>query len=122
VAGTFYPADPTRLRAMVEGFLRQTVPPAADEPVPKAIIAPHAGYVYSGPVAASAYVRLQPLRDRIERVVLLGPSHYVGFDGLAATSADVFQTPLGQIEIDRAAVESALRLPQVLLLDQAHLR
>jgi AmmeMemoRadiSam system protein B len=86
----------------------------------KALVVPHAGYVYSGPVAASAYALLASLRDRIRRVVLLGPSHRVGFEGLAASSADAFETPLGRVEIDAEAVERALLLPQVRRLDAAH--
>ncbi|MCB1806842.1 MAG: AmmeMemoRadiSam system protein B, partial [Candidatus Competibacteraceae bacterium] len=71
-------------------------------PAPKALIAPHAGYVYSGPVAAKAYARLRPVRERIQRVVLLGPSHRVPLQGLAYSTADAFQTPLGSIPVDRA--------------------
>jgi AmmeMemoRadiSam system protein B/AmmeMemoRadiSam system protein A len=87
---------------------------------PKAIIAPHAGYVYSGPVAASAYVNLADVRSAVTRVVLLGPSHRVALRGLATTSADHFLTPLGAVPIDREAVERALRLPQVAVFDAAH--
>lgn len=119
VAGRFYPADPEELRRMVEGFLSQ----AKGKPgrVPRAIIAPHAGYVYSGPVAASAYACLTPARDLIERVVLIGPSHRVSFEGLAATGAAAFATPLGEVPVDRVAVrEICARLPQVRVLDEAH--
>jgi AmmeMemoRadiSam system protein B len=117
VAGTFYPADPEALRAAVEGYLTEA---GAHGPVPKAIIAPHAGYIYSGPVAARAYARLAPGRGRIRRVVLIGPSHRVPFHGLALTRAEAYATPLGGIPIDRAAVEALLALPGVQLLDLAH--
>lgn len=112
----FYPDDPRELHAMVSGFLAQAEP----GPAPKALIAPHAGYIYSGPVAASAYRRLAEVKDRIERVVLLGPSHRVPFRGLAVSSADTFRTPLGDIPVDTAAVADLLELPQVTLLNEAH--
>ncbi len=117
VAGTFYPDDPAELRSMVTDFLSQA---ARRGPVPRALISPHAGYIYSGPVAASGYALLMPARDQIERVVLLGPAHRVPFYGLAATGADEFATPLGKVPIDRAAVNAALRLPQVEIRDDAH--
>ncbi len=119
VAGLFYPGEARALRAAVEEHLAQASAAAPREPL-KALVVPHAGYVYSGPVAASAYALLASLRDRIRRVVLLGPSHRVGFEGLAASSADAFETPLGRVEIDADAVERALSLPQVRRLDAAH--
>src|SRR5690606_35938631 len=87
----------------------------------KALIAPHAGYVYSGPIAASAYALLAPVRDLITRVVLLGPTHRVAVRGLAAPLAARFQTPLGAVEVDREAIERLRDLPQVLWSDEAHL-
>lgn len=117
VAGSFYPADPTALRGMIAGFLNQAQ--SADH-APKAIIAPHAGYIYSGPIAASAYARLKPVRDTISRVVLIGPSHRVAFEGLAVSGAEQFSTPLGNIDIDTEAVEAVMTLPFVGYLDQAH--
>lgn len=127
VAGLFYPNDPVALKEMVAGFLaesdnrsplaEETIPAAA---VPKAIIAPHAGFIYSGAIAASAYGRLAPVRGRIRRVVLLGPAHRVGFRGLATTGAGFFRTPLGDIPIDRAATATIADLPQVIPLDEAH--
>ena len=81
VAGSFYSADAAELRAKIDDLLGSTVS-AAIAPIPKALIAPHAGYIYSGPIAAAAYRRLAPARERIMRVVLFGPSHFVGFDGL----------------------------------------
>jgi len=103
VAGQFYPADPTVLRTTVARLLADAGAP--EVPPPKALIAPHAGYIYSGPVAASAYARLSPHRDTYRRVVLLGPCHYVGISGLAMPGADVFRTPLGDIPVDRAFVD-----------------
>jgi AmmeMemoRadiSam system protein B len=118
VAGMFYPGDHQELEYMVTGMLDAV--PAATAPPIKAIIAPHAGYIYSGPVAASAYARLKQQASTIQRVVLLGPSHRVPFRGLAVSSADIFQTPLGPVAIDVAAVQRVADLPQVTLLDEAH--
>jgi len=123
VAGQFYPADPRRLRATVEGFLRQAQDDGdAPSPAsaPRAIIAPHAGYPYSGPVAASAYTQVAPGRDTLHRVILLGPAHRVPVGGLAASSADAFATPLGDVPLDREAVDRLLELSQVILSDEAH--
>jgi hypothetical protein len=88
----------------------------------KALIVPHAGTIYSGPVAASAYARLAPIRDAISRVVLLGPSHRVFLRGIAAPTVERFKTPLGDIVVDRPSIESLLELPQVELNDEAHRR
>lgn len=117
VAGMFYPGAPNELKKMLEDFLR---PIQGTEPVPKALIAPHAGFIYSGPIAASAYAQLTPARDVITRVVLLGPSHRVAFNGLAVSSADFFATPLGEIPVDKTAVNEVLSLPHVHVLDKAH--
>ena len=117
VAGMFYPDDPAQLRAMVNGFLEQ-VP--VKGPAPKAIIVPHAGYPFSGPVAASAYAQLAPLRDRIHRVVLLGPSHRVPLRGIAAPTSDFFETPLGNVEVEQSTLASLQSLPQVGYLDSPH--
>ncbi len=119
VAGLFYPADPAQLHTDVQAYLRASNVPDS-EPVPKAIIVPHAGYVYSGPVAASAYAQLLPAQARIRRVVLLGPSHRVPFHGLATSSAEAFVTPLGRIPLDQNAIASLNDLPQVQLLNAAH--
>ncbi|MGR8942285.1 MAG: AmmeMemoRadiSam system protein B [Gammaproteobacteria bacterium] len=117
VAGTFYPAEPKQLHLLIDQYLNdaETAPK-----VPKAIIVPHAGYNYSGPVAATAYARLIKAHDRITRVVLVGPSHRVGFHGLAITSAQNFITPLGSIEVDQKAVHLIAKLPFVDYLEQAH--
>jgi len=117
VAGTFYPADKHQLHTMIQGFLEDA---PASGGLPKAIIAPHAGYIYSGPIAATVYARLRQGRGKISRVVLLGPAHRVGFQGLAVSSAQWFATPLGQIPIDRMACSTLLALPFVHELDQAH--
>jgi hypothetical protein len=117
VAGMFYPADATELSTMIHDYLQAV---DSSGPVPKAIIAPHAGYIYSGPVAASAYHLLEPAHDLIKRVVLLGPSHHVPFRGLAACHAEQFATPLGMINVDTEAIETISHLEQVIMLDQAH--
>ncbi len=121
VAGTFYPDDPARLAAAVRGYLAEARGELApDDSPPKAVIAPHAGYVYSGPIAASVYARLAAAAGRVERVVLLGPAHRVALSGLAASSARAFATPLGEVPVDGAALERVLALPQVSTLDAAH--
>jgi hypothetical protein len=119
VAGTFYPGAAPALGAQVRAYLEHAVA-APNRVQPKALIVPHAGYVYSGPIAATAYARLVGSFDAIRRVVLLGPAHRVAFGGLAVPSADAFATPLGEIEVDRAAVARALELPQVSEGDRPH--
>jgi AmmeMemoRadiSam system protein B len=119
-AGRFYPSDPVELRKLITDLLAQVPPPSG--PAPKALIAPHAGYLYSGPIAASAYAQLLPARDQIKRIVLFGPSHYVALDGLATTSAEAFATPLGIVPVDVEAVRALRSLPQVSELDGAHAR
>ena len=118
VAGLFYPEDPAELRASVTAALAEVT--AAGAAAPKALIVPHAGYVYSGPIAASAYRRISRLHGRIERVVLLGPSHRIGFRGIALTSHAAYVTPLGTVPIDREACASIAALPGVVELDAAH--
>jgi len=118
VAGMFYPAEANELRTMIRKFLAETT--TSDTEVPKAIIAPHAGYIYSGPIAASVYARLIPASETINRVVLLGPSHRVPLRGLAASCMTGFVTPLGEIPIDQQAIEEILSLPQVAIQEQAH--
>ena len=118
VAGSFYPDNPAELRGMIEGFLRDVKPWEA--PAPKAIIAPHAGYIYSGPIAASAFAQFAPARNVIKRVVVLGPSHWVPLRGLATASAQSWRTPLGEIPVDTEALGQIGSLPQVHVLDNAH--
>lgn len=118
VAGLFYPAEAEELRETVRRFLADAHP--SEGSAPKAIIVPHAGYVYSGPIAASAYARVAVARETIRNVVLLGPSHRVRFSGLAASGAGAFETPLGEVPVDRRAIASVKALPQVCVLDAAH--
>jgi MEMO1 family protein len=117
VAGQFYTADAVTLGQTVEQMLEAVRATPGD--APKALIVPHAGYVYSGPIAASAYARLVPYRDRYRRVVLLGPCHRVPVRGLALSGADAFRTPLGDVRIDKSAFAD-LRLPQLTVFDAAH--
>ncbi|MDP6942610.1 MAG: AmmeMemoRadiSam system protein B [Myxococcota bacterium] len=119
VAGFFYPDDPEALRAEVRRLLDQVTTSDAATP-PKALVAPHAGYVYSGPIAAAAYAELRSLRGRITRIVLMGPAHRTWVQGMATVSSEAFATPLGDVPVDRAAVESLLDLPQVVVSDEAH--
>jgi AmmeMemoRadiSam system protein B len=115
MAGTFYPADAAELRMQLAALLRDNSKQAA---IPQAIIAPHAGYRYSGPVAAAGYSLLQGAR--FERVILLGPSHRVPLSGLALPAVYAFSTPLGEITLDAAACKKLQRLPQVQTLNAAH--
>ncbi len=119
VAGAFYPADAARLRSDVQALLRA----ASDQPssqAPKAIIAPHAGYVYSGATAARAYARLAALRGTITRVVLLGPAHHVHVRGIALPEAAAFETPLGLVMVDQEAVRQLSTLRQVVAARPVH--
>ena len=120
VAGFFYPASAAELQRDVQTFLAEARPATSTESAPKVLIAPHAGYVYSGPIAASAYARIAGAADSIERVVLLGPAHRVHVNGMALPAAGQFQTPLGNIEIDQNAVAAVHQLPQVVISDEAH--
>ena len=118
VADLFYPGDPVELENLTRSFLAEA--PADHERPPKVLIAPHAGYVYSGSIAASAYRLLEPLREQIERVVLLGPAHRVYVDGMAIPSREAFDSPLGAVPIDRAALDRVAELRGVITSDQAH--
>ena len=120
VAGLFYPAAAAELRRDVETMLAAAAATARGQLVPKAIIAPHAGYIYSGPVAASVYARLAPARDLITRVVLLGPVHRVPIRGLALPAASMLATPLGNLMIDAKAHAALSLLPQVSVNAVAH--
>ncbi len=119
VAGSFYPDDPIVLRRAVADLLADAGAGAAS-PAPKALIVPHAGYVYSGAVAARAYAGLAGLRDRIRRVVLLGPTHRVPVRGLALPEVEYFATPLGHVRLDREGMAALARLPQVVRSAAAH--
>jgi len=103
VAGMFYSDDPDQLGSDISYYLQHAE--ALPEPAPKAIIVPHAGYIYSGPIAASAYKQLEAIRHKIKQVVLLGPSHRVALNGIATPDADYFSTPLGNIKINRPLCE-----------------
>ncbi|HSS69474.1 MAG TPA: AmmeMemoRadiSam system protein B [Casimicrobiaceae bacterium] len=121
VAGMFYPEAPSALGIAVRDYLAQAAPRTGGKPpMPKALIVPHAGYVYSGPVAASAYARIATGRVTIRRVVLLGPVHRVPIRGLALPEAKAFSTPLGTVEVDTAGAAEALALPQVRTSEAAH--
>ena len=117
VAGQFYSADPGELRGEILQYLSEAKPVPI---IPKAIIAPHAGYIYSGPVAASAYAAIAPAHATITHVVLLGPAHRVYLRGLALSSAENFATPLGVVPVDREAIARIRDLPQVMTMDAAH--
>ncbi len=119
VAGMFYPDSLTELKRTVAELL-QHANPAERARLPKALIVPHAGYIYSGPIAASAYALIGELKGRIRRVVLLGPTHRVAVRGLALPDADRFATPLGEIVLDRAGMQSLADLPQVTRSAAAH--
>jgi hypothetical protein len=132
VAGLFYPDDPAALRTTVEALLaarlRQTgkasgAPVATAAPTakaPKAIIAPHAGYSYSGPIAASAFSAFVGAAAGVRRVVLLGPSHRVPLRGLGLPGVEKFATPLGAVALDLEAAAAVERLPQVAVRPDAH--
>ena len=118
VAGMFYPADKQSLKDDIQQYLDQAETELKIKP--KAIVVPHAGYIYSGPIAATAFNQIIPFKDEINRVVLLGPSHRVAFTGLAVPESDVFNTPLGNIQIDQKGIQLLSDLPQVIASDQAH--
>ncbi len=118
VAGAFYPANPGILAATVDQFLSDTT--AVPHAQPKALIVPHAGYIYSGATAGHAYALLAPWREHIRRVVLLGPTHRVAVDGIAVPQTEAFATPLGSIPLDTAALASLADLPQIVASDRAH--
>jgi AmmeMemoRadiSam system protein B len=120
VAGAFYPADPAALAESIRRSFAGAVRAAPDAPVPEALVVPHAGYVYSGPIAASAYARVEPAHQTIRRVVLLGPSHRVPLQGLALSSADAWATPLGLVPVDPSAATALAHLPAVTVDDRAH--
>jgi len=120
VAGSFYPGDAGTLAAEVSSYLAEARAAGGGVRAPKAIIAPHAGYMYSGPIAASIYSRLAPLRGTVRRVVLAGPAHRVHVPGAAIPSVRAFASPLGDVALDAGALESLRRLPFVEVNDRAH--
>ena len=123
VAGAFYPGEPGALRDEVDRLLGGAPRDGGGGEVPRALIAPHAGYAYSGPVAASAFRRIAGAGGRFARVVVVGPSHHVAFRGIAAPrGAGAFRTPLGEVPVDRGAVAALAGLPGVALADEPHRR
>ncbi len=121
VAGSFYPAEARALGSVIREYLDAArEASAAPDPWPKALIVPHAGYMYSGPVAATAFVRVEAARELVSRVVLIGPSHHVPFAGLSVPSNSAFDTPLGAVAIDETARRQILHFPFVDVLDDAH--
>ncbi len=129
VAGTFYPSDPALLLNMVNGFIsaqqsdnRKTIAtsPTGHKNI-RALIVPHAGYIYSGAIAASAYSLLASLKEDIRRVVLLGPSHHVAFKGIAASRCQYFQTSLGDIKLDHESIKALQPFPQFTYLEKPHI-
>lgn len=117
VAGMFYPADPRQLAYELQELLAE----ARLQPlIPKALIAPHAGYAYSGAVAANAYATLEGISASIRRVVLLGPTHRVAVRGLALPDVEAFETPLGRVILDTQAIRSIAHLPQIVINNEAH--
>jgi hypothetical protein len=120
VAGFFYPRGTSELSRTVQALLAEGAAGSPSHPPPKALLVPHAGYVYSGPVAASAYATLGRLRESIRRVVLLGPTHHVPVPGLALPGASAFETPLGRVQVDGEAAALLRALPQVGVHPRAH--
>jgi AmmeMemoRadiSam system protein B len=118
VAGMFYPGNPAELMTTIDALLATTK--QSNEPAPKALIVPHAGYIYSGSTAAMAYASLVPLRQQIKRVVLLGPTHRVAVNGIAVPEASVFATPLGNIPLDLETIAQLRDMPQIVFSDRVH--
>lgn len=106
VAGSFYPADPKQLDRMVDELLAMASRPPTQPP--KAVVAPHAGYVYSGPVAAYSFRTLEPLAGTSPTVFLMGPAHYLAFEGVSTGSYTYWETPLGQVPVDTERVGELL--------------
>ena len=118
VAGSFYPAGPERLRQDVIRFLAEVKECRREGP--QALIAPHAGYMYSGAVAAHAFASLRDAGCKAGRVVVIGPAHYVAVRGIAVPTADAFETPLGRVPVDRDALKAIADLPFVSTADAPH--
>ncbi len=118
VAGMFYPAEKEVLSRDVHQFLNN-IRPTSPAPL-KAMVVPHAGYIYSGQTAAFAYAKLIAVRDKIKRVILLGPAHRVPVHGLALPGVDAFSTPLGIVDLDKEAIASISGLRQILVSPMTH--
>jgi len=117
VAGLFYPDDPEELRSQVAIFLSEGQAGRVEKP--KALIAPHAGYIYSGATAGHAYAQLESIADKIQHVVILAPSHRLAFPGIGYSSAEQFQTPIGNLKVNQNAIALISALPQVNQIDEA---
>jgi hypothetical protein len=115
----FYPDKPQELAAAVKAYVAEATPPALGKQ-PKAIVAPHAGYIYSGPIAGTAYAALADRGKDLERIVLIGPSHRVAFPGVAASGASAFETPLGPVAVDREAVDLLVKEGWAREFERAH--
>src|SRR3954470_17344275 len=118
VAGSFYPYAVADLQAQLDGMLASAT--FTEHVMPKALIVPHAGYIYSGRVAASAYAALRPFQDKITRVVLLGPTHRVAVRGLALPASTAFATPLGDVPVDANAATGLRAMAQVCTSEEVH--
>jgi AmmeMemoRadiSam system protein B len=113
-AGIFYPSDPAKLAAAVDRRLAEAAEPPDGEPMPEALIVPHAGYVYSGPVAATAYARLRPFAESVTRVAILGPAHFIPLVGTAVPGVDSWRTPLGDVPLDETLRDAAVKAGAVI--------
>jgi AmmeMemoRadiSam system protein B len=120
VAGSFYPGEAAQLERMLASLLATAS--AKPDRRTRAVIVPHAGYMYSAGVAAEAFVALTALKESVARLVVLGPAHFVAFQGIAASGAETFRTPLGDMPVDTHAIHRIARLPQVVVDDKPHLR
>ena len=120
VAGMFYPREPAILAREIADYLDQADEDRLSPGFPKIVIVPHAGYIYSGAVAAHAYDLLRPARGIVKRVVLMGPCHRIAVRGLALPGSDAFDTPLGRIPVDAEGVKLAQSLPQVCVMAATH--
>jgi AmmeMemoRadiSam system protein B len=118
VAGQFYEADAALLQQHIHELM--SAAPSNNTATAKVLIVPHAGYIYSGLTAASAYCCLQSRSDEIKRVVLFGPAHRVYLEGMAIPSVDDFTTPLGNVPLDRETIDRISQLPGVSVSDLAH--
>ena len=118
-AGMFYSDKPQELAAAVKAYVVDASPTALPNP-PKAVVAPHAGFIYSGPIAGTAYAALAARGGQIERIILVGPSHRVAFAGVATSGAGVFETPIGPVTVDRDAVASLVQAHLAREFEPAH--
>jgi MEMO1 family protein len=118
VAGSFYPRGPRELEETIKALMPRASKSGESGLV--GVVAPHAGYAYSGPVAASAFADISASGQDFDRVLLIGPPHYVPVPGIAAPSSQAFATPLGDIEIDQDAITALLDAGLVSVDDRAH--